>query len=262
MNVRPLLLVAAITALIAGPFACGDDSNVGGAATSSSVQGTVASVSHVTAATGPGECTDFVSSFEPTCADCLVTSCCAAVVEAQGTLTVPVLLECAQDMCDACFVVTPPPFDLQCTVPTGAGDGSCVAIDDLDIKCNPITNEGCPDAGASCDRSANGFQCFLAGNDHDLCENCSSTQGFCKAGEACVGQCARYCCSDAECSPGHCLKTDTDGSPLFSQADGVGVCGVEASPATTSSSSSSSSSGSTGGAGGATASGTGGTGGV
>ena len=256
MNRRPLVLTSALVLLSASPFACGDDSsNVGGASSSSSVvtaAATTSVASHASATSGGDDCTGLGAGFEASCGDCLELNCCGPLAVDGGAGTDPDLVACAQDMCNAeCFPVTPPPFDLQCTVPDEPGSaGSCIALGGA-ITCNPVTNEGCTGAGAACDINQTGFQCYADGNTQDLCEACSNSDGFCKAGGACLGQCARYCCSDADCLPGHCVKVGADGNQLFPQSADLGACAMGSS-STTSSSSSSGGGGGGGGGGGAT----------
>ena len=118
-----------------------------------------------------------------------------------------------------------PTVDPQCTVPS-IGTGACnPALDDAGISCNAITNAGC-DAGAgeACDFDQNGgLSCFPAPNDQAVCATCDNANGpFCQASEHCVptatgSSCARMCCTDSDCTPGHCDTQTLGFAPL-------GVC--------------------------------------
>jgi hypothetical protein len=74
--------------------------------------------------------------------------------------------------------------------------------------CNPLTQEPCDVAGGeACDISFAGFVCYPQGsNIHTQCESCGQNGEYCQAGLACYGQCAKYCCDDADCAPGFCKK--------------------------------------------------------
>ncbi len=122
-----------------------------------------------------------------------------------------------------------PTLDPQCTVPA-VGTGSCApAIDDAGVQCNPITNAGCDAGGGeTCDFGDNGnnqttIQCFPPPNPQDVCATCDNSQGpFCKPSDHCVGTaqgsaCARMCCTDSDCTPGHCDTTSLGFAP-------IGVC--------------------------------------
>ena len=73
--------------------------------------------------------------------------------------------------------------------------------------------------GEACDASADGFVCFPAPNDTELCGTCSNANGpFCLAGSTCLeDKCAHYCCDDGDCGTGTCDKALL-GDP------NVGVC--------------------------------------
>ncbi len=121
-----------------------------------------------------------------------------------------------------------PPLDPQCTTPTDGGSGgACITLGGA-IECNPITNAPCKaDAGEACDFNQNGVQCYAPPppNTAALCETCDPSTD---AGPACVGgatcvtttsgqKCARFCCNDTDCTPGHCDTTTLGTAPL-------GVC--------------------------------------
>jgi hypothetical protein len=88
--------------------------------------------------------------------------------------------------------------------------GSCVMMGGA-YACNPITNVPCNTAGGqACDlNQSGGLQCWDPPNTEKLCADCS--QKFCSFGFTCVedaggmAKCAKYCCTDADCSSmGHC----------------------------------------------------------
>ena len=121
-----------------------------------------------------------------------------------------------------------PAADPTCTAPTtAASNGSCVTLDDAGVLCNPVTNEGCnADAGEACDFAGAGFKCYAPppSNTAALCASCDVTNGpACMPTATCVdqgngtSQCFRYCCTDADCTPGHCDKQTF-------QTDPLGVC--------------------------------------
>jgi hypothetical protein len=110
------------------------------------------------------------------------------------------------------------------------------------IECNPVTNAGCTGADA-CDVSNDamgnliGFVCYspqgTAFTD-TLCHTCDNTSDdlSCPAGLTCEifdtamhAACARYCCSDADCAPGHCHTKDMQMMPIFGTvAPMLGLC--------------------------------------
>jgi len=108
----------------------------------------------------------------------------------------------------------------------GTGDGG--NGEGGNSSCNPVTNEPCA-LGEACDAADNAFVCFAEGNVGGLCEPCDSDAGeFCQGGLACVGTtCMRYCCTDADCGTGTCVKTDRQAAPFFDFAPDVGLCLVE-----------------------------------
>jgi len=106
--------------------------------------------------------------------------------------------------------------------------GSCFMLG-LDNKCNPVTNVDCLEA---CDTPDSGetFQCYTTSTHKMLCEECDEST-FCVGGLACPVQqgwpggnhCARYCCDDADCGSGKCVK---EGIQISGGA--VGLCLVSA----------------------------------
>jgi len=112
----------------------------------------------------------------------------------------------------------------QCTVPsTPPSGGSCIALDDAGIQCNPVTNAPCDvDAGYGCDTDfSGGYQC-LPSSTESLCADCNEVNGpWCIGTATCLPnsdagtqKCFRYCCTDSDCSPGHCDKTTYGIAPL------------------------------------------------
>jgi hypothetical protein len=132
----------------------------------------------------------------------------------------------------------------QCSVPaTPPSGGSCVTVVAANdagtgIQCNPVTNAGCS-AGEACDvsRDSNqsliGFICYPGPNPEGICAICpngSNDAGECAAGGTCllsdpaIAQCARYCCTDADCGEGTC-QPSPQGATLFGPvAPSLGVC--------------------------------------
>jgi hypothetical protein len=116
----------------------------------------------------------------------------------------------------------------------GAAGGSGPAVE---ILCNPVTNEPCA-AGNACDTAFKdgeliAFQCYGGQNTIELCEGCESgpeAREFCAGGLACIskpdapqGNCARYCCTDADCGQGNeCAEVTFAGAP-----PGLGYCLVK-----------------------------------
>ncbi|HRI65836.1 MAG TPA: hypothetical protein PK156_16430 [Polyangium sp.] len=76
--------------------------------------------------------------------------------------------------------------------------------------CNPVTHNGCTFDGSSCDFVYPGrWDCYGAvGTPAAICQPCDFYQSpYCGSGLHChpaSKQCARYCCSDADCGTGHC----------------------------------------------------------
>jgi hypothetical protein len=120
----------------------------------------------------------------------------------------------------------------------GAGAGGTPAID---VVCNPVTNANCS-TGEACEPTVNGgltgFACSPGMNKAALCASCDltgQTPPFCEPDSICVaasaeatnlGQCAHYCCSNADCgTSGVCSLTNSSGVPLFTQVSAtLGVC--------------------------------------
>ena len=113
----------------------------------------------------------------------------------------------------------------QCTVPTTPpSGGSCITINpDAGIQCNPVTNAPCDvDAGLGCDTDFKGDYTCQGQSTVALCGSCNEVNGpYCIGTATCLPltdagsqQCFRYCCTDADCAPGHCDKTTFGISPL------------------------------------------------
>jgi hypothetical protein len=107
-----------------------------------------------------------------------------------------------------------------CTVPLVApSGGSCYAGQ----ACNPVTND-CP-TGETCYLA--GFEDPMCGSGtgtETVCEACNEETGpYCNGGLTCVGangtQCARFCCTDADCGgePGSCMTLGTLGLKFCGQ---------------------------------------------
>ena len=109
----------------------------------------------------------------------------------------------------------PPGAEPVCNPPAAPGDGSCVSVGEPGYSCNPITNEGCdPGGGEACDLVAGQFTCVTGTHDMDICAHC--TGASCKPGSTCIVPqfgCAKFCCTDAECTPGLCDHFDDSGGP-------------------------------------------------
>lgn len=192
-----------------------------------------------------GECSDAAAELNEDCGACLEQNCCEELGACYGHMGCWVdcvtehnsegcheptahalyyaLGSCVQSSCQAeCSAgssVTPVCSDIPAAPPS---EGSCAVISG-DVQCNPITNDGCTEAGAACDRSSAGYTCYAPppANDKALCETCNAQVGWCAPGHTCVGgQCVAYCCTDDDCGPqGSC-----DASALGGGA--VGICVV------------------------------------
>ncbi len=170
-----------------------------------------------------GECTEASEVYAEECGACLETSCCeelgacfahqgcwvdcvtdhnaAGCHEPSAHALFYALGQCAQTSCnEAC--ISGPDVTLACEdIPAEAPSaGSCVTLGG-NVACNPVTNEGCSVPGEACDAAQGGaFSCYPAPNDQPLCTPCGESEGWCAPGHMCVGgECARYCCTDADC---------------------------------------------------------------
>jgi hypothetical protein len=236
-------LASLLAGLALGALTCGDDpvgSGTGGAGGASSTSSTSTS-----AAGGAGgvSTTGSTSSAPPMCdgtlydqpcGPCLEDRCCAELISANGNGAADELVTCAQQNCTAeCF--SDVLFPYECSIPPlgpaelAAADGSCVALTDT-VKCNPVTQTGCDQApGGVCDFDTGGFGCYYDDSAvQNVCEPCGMTgSDYCVAGFACIVECARYCCVDADCNGGTCLKV-AKGLPIFAEAPDLGLCAAPA----------------------------------
>ncbi len=120
----------------------------------------------------------------------------------------------------------------------GFGVGGFGGVPAIDVVCNPVTNANCS-GGDACGPTVNGgltgFACFpgptaiKACGDCDLCLPAPCAPGFiCLPTNAddTTAQCARYCCSDADCGAlGLCSVNNSNGVPLFGAVSTtLGVC--------------------------------------
>jgi len=177
------------------------------------------------------------------CGTCLETKCCdtlaacgdvldciaclsdpdpnSTACTAQNQDPAQALYNCADTNCNAeCLAggeAPPPACDAPATSPSA---GSCITIGGKN-ECNPVTNAGCTGAGEACDlnQAGDGYECYPAPNTQTLCQDCSSSIGFCQGGMTCFGKCMKYCCADTDCGSGTCDK-----SASLQLAAGVGVC--------------------------------------
>lgn len=231
------ILVAA-AGLAAAPWACGDDTSITGGTgedggTNGSTTTTTGTTTTGTASTdtttettstatttASPDCNGLgTGNFAEPCGSCLEQSCCQELEEWGGVGDVTqALIDCAGAQCSSECLDLP---EVTCAVPAGApSGGSCFSIGGAD-ECNPVTQAPCNvAAGEACDLSQNGFSCFPPPNDVELCGACDPVNGpWCVAGATCVGACARYCCTDADCAPaGACDKA------TYELGGDVGVC--------------------------------------
>ncbi len=126
------------------------------------------------------------------------------------------------EIVDAGPIDAPPPIGgAECNPPVAPGPGDCVTVGTEFFACNPITNSGCG-AGEACDEVGGKWQCVPGPHGHAICEPCTSAS--CKAGSTCdptLG-CIKYCCSNADCTPGVCQS--------YMGLGGLGTCREAAVP--------------------------------
>lgn len=129
------------------------------------------------------------------------------------------------------------------TVTSTAGQGGAAATSGgggaggVAIKCDPVTNQPCSGM-AECDINLDnqavyhGFDCFMPGMNDGAkpCDPCDlSKQQYCQGTLSCGAnyglgnKCTRYCCTDADCGTGKCVKTGLTNLP-FQGATDLGVC--------------------------------------
>lgn len=190
--------------------------------------------------TGP-DCNDW-EVVGPDCDTCIIDNCCEAASacldddicvdcvtggqdpECANNVAAADVVECAQASCEAECFPAGPTITPQCTgisdpPSTATSMGACAAnMGD----CNPVTQEGCDlAAGEACDFGENGFTCYPDGNVHSCGDACGpdADGNYCVGGLTCVGSCARFCCTDADCGPGNTCTI---------VQDALGVCGTSA----------------------------------
>lgn len=241
-------------------------------------------LSGVTAGCGEDETSEPVCDgllLDTPCLDCVATNCCAQVSDCLGDTRVggcadcvagdkascgdmwTTLYQCGEAACseECAPELQYPSCDAPATPPSG---GSCVSVTG-NVKCSPITNEGCS-AGEACDYHTGFFECFEAG-PRTLCEPCGEAEGFCAAGLSCwevllfepdgiaiENRCAKPCCDDGDCGSGVCtVKVKVDGSE-------AGLCmGGNTTPTSSGGSAGGPGAGAGGGSSGGSSGGTGGT---
>ncbi|MBK9265267.1 MAG: hypothetical protein IPM54_36475 [Polyangiaceae bacterium] len=169
--------------------------------------------------------------FPGDCDACIQTSCCAEMAACLAS----------DDCLEYCTLNVLPSPD-QCTsidgdlrnrfeastqcIKTKCAD-KCVLPD----KCNPVTHNGCPNDGSSCDIAYPGyFACYSpVGMPAALCQPCNfHVQPYCGSGLRChpaTNRCGKYCCNDSDCGTGRCelnqmLALGTD----LPAGNAVGIC--------------------------------------
>jgi hypothetical protein len=232
MNRSPWFWIPALALATALPFAaCSSNSPTAGGAGGGVTHGTDGG------ADGP-VCTGILQS--SSCADCLVSSCCAEL-SACNDDSVMMCLDCATGVTTGaactttqptagllgalyaclnttCAAACPAPLGAACDAPaTSPSSGFCYT----GTGCNPVSNATCA-AGASCDSTMSGFQCYAPppANTAAACAVCDSMNGpECLPGSTCLdGLCFKYCCDDGDCGSGSCDKDQTTNDP------DVGLC--------------------------------------
>jgi hypothetical protein len=171
------------------------------------------------AGTGGADCSGGPFVFE--CDQCIesVKECCTLAAACYADLT---CLGCASAVpvdAGTCTKGATPAWDQLLACINAQCDAPCVPHS----SCNPVTNDGCADAGQACDLDQDGvYVCFPTPVAAPLCAGCSNENGpFCAGTLHCLEQggtasCARYCCDDGDCGGGMC---DTSSVP-----GGVGLC--------------------------------------
>lgn len=163
-------------------------------------------------------CGELLKCVDSSCVDCFQDPSLCEFNEF-GAFVADQLKGCMRNSCSsACFPgeVVEPACD---ALPPGGSKGACVTINNQDVLCNPVTNEGCNEFGAVCDHAESGFACITHPYGTELCGSCGAT-GWCASGHTCVeGRCARYCCDNSDCGSGHCDTTLQPGTDFP-----VGVC--------------------------------------
>ena len=100
-----------------------------------------------------------------------------------------------------------------CTAAVVPSNGTCLAGEGYPFLCNPVTNEGCS-AGEECifNGRDSEYDCLGPFGTQPLCAPCEEFADLatdatsCAFGGGCYhGECARYCCDDADCPGGACV---------------------------------------------------------
>jgi hypothetical protein len=154
----------------------------------------------------PAECGGPLYSSK--CDACLQANCCQQVSDCLGNN--PCGTYCM-------FGVMPPSPDCNAGVAgtyfadlTTCLTKNCAAACGESSYCNPVTHNGCPSDGTQCELVYPGiFACIPPGGlPAQICQPCNFTVGpYCGSGLRCditSLQCARYCCTDADCGTGRC----------------------------------------------------------
>lgn len=165
-----------------------------------------------------------------TCDSCLQSSCCQEVSDCYDDV----------DCRGGCFFGIMPPLSLCTTGRIGKLFGDLTTCLNTNCQtqcaspdyCNPVTHQGCPTDGTQCEFVYPGiFACYPpASIPAKICEPCNFTTGpYCDSGLRCDVtslQCARYCCTDADCGTGHCELNQNVafGYSTANPADLVGLC--------------------------------------
>lgn len=169
------------------------------------------------------------------CDKCLQTSCCP---EMAACIALPDCLGyCFNNVLPAPELCTSFAGDLknvfgaanQCLTTTCAT--ACILPD----TCNPVTHNGCPEVGSSCDLAYPGrFYCFdpppAPQMPAQICQPCDFHEfPYCGSGLRCHPNsktCARYCCDDSDCGTGRCELDPllALGAKPLNPDDKVGIC--------------------------------------
>ncbi len=168
--------------------------------------------------------------YSPQCDGCLQERCCQEVSDCLdnspcGTYcmfgVMPPLPECNTGMAGTLF------GDLTTCLKT-----NCAAECGQASYCNPVTHNPCLTDGTQCELVYPGiFACVPPGGvPAQVCQACNFGMGpYCASGLRCDVtslQCARYCCTDADCGTGRCELNQNVafGYSTANPQDMVGLC--------------------------------------